>query len=137
MLRNYLTVAFRNISKDKFYSLINVFGLTLGIASCIFITIYINDEISYDRFNTKADRIYRVIEFIETEGSGERSSSAPFPAGPTLAEDYSNLIESQVRLFDFQSPTILITERESKKEFNEPNVFFVDSTFFQIFDYEI
>src|SRR5688572_28498368 len=100
MLRNYLTVAFRNISKDKFYSLINVFGLTLGIASCIFITIYINDEISYDRFNKKADRTYRVTEFIETEGSGERSSSAPFPVGPTLVEDFGNVVESQVRLFD-------------------------------------
>lgn len=137
MLRNYFTVAFRNIRKDKFYSFINVFGLVLGIASCIFIAIYIHDELSYDRFHSKADRIYRVIEFIETEGSGERSSSAPFPTGPTLAEDFSTLIESQVRLFDFQSPTLLITERDSKKEFNEPDVLFVDSTFFQIFDYEV
>jgi putative ABC transport system permease protein len=137
MLRNYFTVAFRNIRKDKFYSLINVLGLVLGIASCLFIIIYIQNELSYDRFNTKANRIYRVTEFIDTEGSGERSSSAPFPTGPTLAEDYSNMIESQVRLFNFQSPTLLITERESKKEFNEPRVLFADSTFFQIFDYEI
>src|SRR5688500_18035001 len=122
MLRNYFTVALRTILKDKLYSFINVFGLTLGIASCIFIAIYINDELSYDKFHSKADRIYRVVEFIETEGSGERSSSVPFPAGPTLAEDYSTQIETQVRLFDFQSPTLLIAERESKKEFNEPNV---------------
>ncbi len=137
MLRNYFTVAFRSILKDKFYSLINVFGLMLGISSCIFITIYINDEISFDRFNTKANRIYRVTEFIETEGSGERSSSAPFPTGPTLVEEYGTMIESQVRFFDFQSPTILITERDNKKEFNEPHVLFVDSTFFQLFDYEV
>ena len=64
MLRNYFTVAFRNILKDKFYSFINVFGLMLVIASCIFIAIYINDELSYDRFNSKAERTYRVIEFI-------------------------------------------------------------------------
>lgn len=137
MLRNYFIVALRNILKDKFYSFINVFGLMLGIASCVFIAIYINDELSYDRFNSKAERTYRITEFIETEGSGERSSSAPFPTGPTLAEDYSTLIETQVRFFDFQSPTLLITERESKKEFNEPNILFVDSTFFQVFDYEV
>jgi putative ABC transport system permease protein len=137
MLRNYFTVALRNIFKDKFYSIINVFGLMLGIVSCIFIAIYINDELSYDRFNTKANRIYRVIEFIETEGSGERSSSAPFPVGPTLAEDYNTTIQSQVRFFDFQSPTLLVTEKDSKKEFNEPDVLFVDSTFFDIFDYSI
>jgi putative ABC transport system permease protein len=137
MLRNYFTVALRNILKDKFYSIINVFGLMLGIASCIFITIYIHDELSFDRFNSKVNSIYRVIEFIETEGSGERSSSAPFPTGPTLVEEYGTMIESQVRFFDFQSPTLLISERESKKEFNEPHVLFVDSTFFQIFDYEV
>jgi len=137
MLRNYLVVAIRSIIKDKFYSLINVFGLMLGIASCLFITIYIQDEVSFDRFNTKANRIYRVTEFIETEGSGERSSSAPFPTGPTLVEEYSNLIESQVRFFDFQSPTLLISEKDSDKEFNEPHVLFVDSTFFHVFDYEV
>jgi putative ABC transport system permease protein len=138
MLRNYFTVAFRNISKDKFYSIINVFGLTLGIASCLFIAIYITDELSYDRFHSEAERTYRINEFILTEGSGERSSSVPFPVGTTLAEDYSPMIETQVRLFDFQSPTLLITERESKKEFNEPNILFVDSTFFHVFDgYEL
>src|SRR5688572_3583260 len=137
MLRNYFTVALRNILKDKFYSLINVFGLMLGIASCIFIAIYIHDEVSYDRFNTKADRIYRVTEFILTEGSGERSSSAPFPVGPTLVEDYGNLVESQVRFFDFQSASLLMSLKDGEKEFNEPNVLFVDSTFFQIFDYEV
>ena len=138
MLRNYLTVAIRSILKDKFYSLINVFGLTLGIASCIFIAIYIHDELSYDRFNTKAERIYRINEFIQTEGSGERSSSVPFPVGPTLEEEYENLIENQVRFFDFQSPTLLISNRDdAEKEFNEPHVLFVDSTFFQIFDYDV
>lgn len=137
MLYNYLIVAFRNIRKEKFYSFINVFGLTIGIASCLFIAIFVLDELSYDRFNSKADRVFRVIEFIETEGSGERSSSAPFPTGPTLAEEYPALIESQVRFFDFQSPTLLLAERESKKEFNEPHVLFVDSTFFRIFDYAL
>ena len=137
MIRNYLKVAFRNILKDKFYSLINIFGLALGISSCIFILIYINDELSYDRFNTKADRIYRLTEFIEQEGSGERSSSVPFPVGETLYEDYGSMIDYQVRMFNFQSPTILITEEKSEKEFNEKGVLFVDSTFFDVFDYEV
>ena len=138
MLRNYFKVALRNILKDKFYSMINVFGLALGIASCIFIMIYINDELSYDKFNTKADRIYRVIEFIEPEGSpGEQSSSAPFAVGPALANEFNNIIETQVRFFNFQSPTLLISEKESHKEFNETGVYFVDSTFFDVFDYQL
>ncbi|HYG00873.1 MAG TPA: ABC transporter permease [Chryseosolibacter sp.] len=137
MIRNYFTVALRNILKDKFYSIINVFGLMLGIASCIFIALYITDELSYDRWHQHAERTYRINEFIDTEGSGERSSSVPFPTGPTLAEDYATMIETQVRLFNFQSPTILIKERESEKEFNEPRVLFVDSTFFDVFNYEV
>jgi len=137
MFRNYFNVAFRSILKDKFYTLINVFGLVLGITSCIFIAIFIKDELSFDRFNSKADRIYRINEFIVTEGGGERSSSAPFPVGPTLLDEYPNKIETQVRFFNFQSPTLLISEENSKKEFNEPHVLFVDSTFFQVFDYEV
>ena len=137
MLRNYFIVAIRNILKDKFYSLINVFGLMLGIASCILIAIYIQDEISFDRFNTKANRIYRVIEFIETEGSGERSSSAPFPTGPTLLEEYPNLIETQVRFFDFQSPTLLIIEKREKRNLMSRTCCSLILPFFRLFDYDV
>ena len=73
MLRNFIRVAFRNLLKDKFYSLINVLGLALGIACCIFIVIFVNDELSYDKFNSKVDQTYRIIEFINSEGAGERS----------------------------------------------------------------
>lgn len=137
MLHNYFITAFRNLWKYKFYSLINIVGLTLGVVSCIFIALYVYDELSYDRFHEKAERIYRVTEFIDTEGSGERSSSVPFPTGPTLAEEYETHIETQVRFFDFQSPTLFISERELEREFNEPDVLFVDSTFFDVFDYEL
>lgn len=100
--------------------------------------IYISDELSYDTFHSKSDRTYRLNEFIETEGSGERSSSMPFPVGPTLAEDYATIIETQVRFFDFQSPTLLLENKETNKQFNESQIFFVDSTFFDVFDgYEL
>ncbi len=134
MLKNYFKVAFRNILKDKLYTFINIIGLSLGIASCLFILLFISDELSYEKFNTKADRIYRVIEFIEEDGAGEQSASAPFPVGPTLIQDYSNLIDNYVRFFNTQSPTILVKDQEADKQFNERNVYFVDSTFFSIFD---
>lgn len=137
MLRSYLKVAMRNLLKDKFYALINIFGLAIGIASCILIIIYIHDELSYDRWHHQAARTYRVNEFIETEGSGERSSSVPFHVGPTLLEDYSTMIDKQVRFFNFQSPTLLINEKDNEKQFNESGVLFVDSTFFDVFDYQL
>ena len=112
-------------------------GLSIGIACCLLILIYINDELTYDKFNSKSDRIYRLNEFIEAEGSGERSSSVPFPVGPTLQDEYSTLISTHVRLFNFQAPTLALSNLENKKEFNEPRIFFVDSTFLDVFDYKV
>src|ERR1700710_2314875 len=59
MIRSYLKIAWRNLRKNKLYTLINIVGLTIGIASCLLIGVYIKHELSYDRFNTNADRIVR------------------------------------------------------------------------------
>ena len=61
MFKNYLKIAYRNLAKHKFYSLINIFGLSLGIASCILIFAYIGYELSYDGYHKNADNIYRVV----------------------------------------------------------------------------
>jgi len=137
MLRNYWKVAVRNLLKNKFYSLLNIFGLAIGIACCILIFIYVNDELGFDRFHSKADRTYRLNEFILTEGSGERSSSLPFPTGPVMFEEFPNYIETQTRLFNFQSPTLALANLENEKEFNERRIFLVDSTFFDVFDFNL
>src|SRR5579863_9287322 len=60
MLRNYFKIAFRKLKKNKLYSAVNIIGLTIGIASCLLIGLYISHELSYDRFNKNADRIVRV-----------------------------------------------------------------------------
>ena len=60
MIRNFFIVALRNILKKRFYSIINILGLTIGITATLFIIIYLNDELSYDRFHDKIDRMYRV-----------------------------------------------------------------------------
>jgi len=62
MFANYLKIALRNLKKHKAYSLVNLLGLTIGIACCILILLYIVDELSFDRFHTKSDRIYRIVE---------------------------------------------------------------------------
>jgi len=137
MLKNYLKIAVRSLLRDKFYSFINIFGLAMGIGCCLLILIYITDELSYDRFHEKADRTYRLTEIIETEGSGEKSSSMPFPVGPTLQQDYPDFVEAQLRMFNFQSPHLLVSNKENNIEFNEKKMMFVDSSFLEIFDYEM
>src|SRR6202040_3388725 len=99
MLRNYWKIAFRNMAKYKFISFINLFGLTIGMTCCLLILTYILHETSYDRYNSKADRIYRVTRsFNNKEGieSLHLSSVAP-PFGPLLVNDFPD-IQQMTRL---------------------------------------
>jgi putative ABC transport system permease protein len=80
MFINYIKIAVRNLLRNKAYSLINIFGLAIGISCFMLIFLFISDELSYDEFHTKADRIYRLIEIIDNEGQREESSSALLPA---------------------------------------------------------
>ena len=137
MFKNYLKVTYRNFLNQKVYSLLNASGLAIGLACSILIFMFINDELSYDKFHSKSHRIYRVTELFEDEGVGEHSASLPFPTGPTLQLDFERQIESAVRLFNFQSPTLALANKEADKAFNESRIFFADSTLFDVFDFEV
>lgn len=138
MFHSYIKIAIRNILKYKGYSLINVMGLAVGIACCVLILLYVQDELSYDRYHEKADRIFRVIEEVRLEGVGEESSSMPFPTGDTLPLEYPEAIEASVRFFNFQLPTMAIERGTSgEKRFNEPRFFFADAEVFQVFDFPL
>ena len=137
MFHNYFKVAVRNILKHKGYSLLNIFGLAIGIACCVLILLYVKDELSYDRYHTKADRIFRVIEEVRLEGVGEESSSMPFPTGDTLPMEYPDVIEESVRFYNFQLPTMSVEYGTSgSKRFNESRFFFADAPVFRVFDYK-
>lgn len=137
MLKNYFKITLRNFNRQKTYSLLNVSGLSIGITCAILIFLYIQDELSYDRFHSKSDRIYRVLERFESEGVGEHSASLPFPTGPTLKNDFPSQIDHVVRFFNFQSPTVAVANRAADKTFNESRFFFADSTFFSVFDFPL
>lgn len=138
MFHNYIKTALRNIFKHKGYSLINIIGLSIGMACCLLILLYVQDELSYDRYHKNADRIYRVIEEVRLEGVGEESSSMPFPTGDTLPLEYPEAIEAAVRFFNFQLPTMSIEYGDSgQKRFNESRFFFADVAVFQVFSFEL
>jgi len=132
MWRNYLKIAFRNIVRNRTYSLVNIIGLAIGIACFILIALYIADELSYDRYHQNAKNIYRVVNTTDFGGVGEESSSCPFPVGPTLASEYPGMVKKSVRFFNFQAIQTFIEYKE--KHFNEKRIFFVDSTIFDVFD---
>ncbi|NOU45514.1 MAG: FtsX-like permease family protein [Bacteroidales bacterium] len=133
MYLTQLKIALRNIFKHKISSIVNVFGLAIGLASFILILLYVVDELSYDKQHKNADSIYRLVSISDFEGVGEESASAPFPVAPTLVNEFPGMIERVVRLFNFQAPRSLIQLDE--KVYNERRLFFADSNFFQMFDY--
>ncbi len=133
MLRNYLLIGFRNIVRQKGYSIINVAGLAIGIMSCLLILLYVADELSYDRFHEKGDRIYRLF-FRYTSPNGEAFNHAigPYRLADELSARYPE-IEEVVRL-SFGSPMEL---RNGEIEFTEDNVMLADSNVCRVFSVEI
>lgn len=130
MIRNYLKIAFRNLLKYKFISFINLFGLTVGFTCCLLILSYIINELSYDKFNTKANRIYRITRSFNTADGIENlhlSSVAP-PFGPLVQHDFPD-IQKMTRLL-YSGTTAF---RYKEKLLNEKGVFFADEKLFDFF----
>jgi putative ABC transport system permease protein len=134
MFFNFFNILFRNITRRKTYSIINISGLVIGIISFLFIMLYVQDELSYDRYNKKADQIYRVCMIYDFGGVGENSASMPFPVAFTLKSAYPDMISEVTRVFNDQSDRHLVEYGENK--ISEKRVFYGDSTFFDIFDHE-
>lgn len=99
----------------------------------IIISVIVLYESSFDTFHEKANRIYRIGDYINDEGIVERSSSCPFPLGPTIKQEFPEIVESYVRFFNDWTLTFVFSHEE--KYFKETGMFFVDSTVFNIFDF--
>src|SRR5262245_20992632 len=88
MLKNYLIIAIRNISRNKVYSAINIVGLAIGMAACFFIFLYVRFELSYDQFHTNANRLYRVPMLI-----GKPSAPTHPAVGPAMKADFPEVAD--------------------------------------------
>jgi putative ABC transport system permease protein len=138
MYKNYFKIAWRNLVKKKAYSFINIFGLGLGIACCVLIFMFVQDELSYDNYHTKGDRIYRVIHGESATGKPEDGSPNPFwvwnnaPIGPALKKDFPEI--EKVVQFSGRAD-VLLTYGE--KAYQEEGVFFMDSTVFDVFSWTL
>lgn len=132
MLKNYFLIAIRHILKQKFYSFINILGLTIGIAASLFIILYITDEINYDRFHTNIDRLYRVGLNGKLAGQEVHVVSTPPPLASALVNEVPG-VEHAVRLWQWGDVVI----RYEDKVFTEDLIFHTDSNFFKVFSFEL
>jgi putative ABC transport system permease protein len=128
MLKNYIKTALRNLLKRKGYSLINIVGLAIGMASCLLILLFVSDELSYDAYNEKADRIYRVAASFLYGGRSFDIAVAPPPMAQVLIDEFPE-VEKAVR---FRQRGRFIF-RYGENTFKEIRVSYVDPSFFGIF----
>jgi putative ABC transport system permease protein len=132
MLRNYIKIAIRNIQNSPVYSTINIIGLTIGIVSSLLLFLYVKYEMSYDKFHTNKDNIYRVVSSAQTQDTKLTVASSPAPMGPTLTTEYPEVLNF-VRIKGRGETLVTIDE----DLYYESNIFFSDSSFFSIFSFEL
>jgi putative ABC transport system permease protein len=133
MIRNYVKIALRNIQKNKAYSFINIFGLAIGMACCLLIVLFVQDELSFDRYHEKGDRIYRLVDSFDVAGELSRFfalSSAPF--APALQAEFPE-VEDAVRLM--LGRRRMVTYKD--KKFYEEGLIFADASLFNIFTFPL
>lgn len=138
MIRNYLKVAIRSIFRNKLTAFINIAGLALAMTCCILIYLFVVDELRYDRYHTKADRIYRVTRnFLSKDGvpNLHLANVAP-PIGPLLKNDFGE-IEVMARTINYSLNISLEQNGELVKNFVENEIFIVEPDLFKIFDIEV
>ena len=140
MLKSYFLIAFRNLLRNKTFTFINIFGLAIGLTTCLLILIYIIGESGYDRDNKDANLIYRVATAAATS-AGPREKAWAATAAPVSAGLKSDLpeIACATRLLKFpQIDKFLLSTKEGKanRQFYEPNGYYVDSTFLRLFTYD-
>jgi putative ABC transport system permease protein len=128
MLKNYLKIAFRNIIRYKGYSFINIFGLAIAVICCIFIFLYVHQEMSYDRYHADHDRIFRVVEDIQTKTANRIFAPVSPPLAPALKENFPQ-VEYAGRLMEL-SPRLV---KYQDKIFYESNGFAADQQVLHIF----
>jgi putative ABC transport system permease protein len=129
MLRNYLKTAWRNLLKNKVFSLINILGLAIGLCCFLLISMYVMDELSYDKYNEKADRIYRINSDIRFGGSDLNLPVTSDIMGATLKKDYPE-IEEFTRIYNSNGSKLV---KKGNEFINEARVTHADSTLFKVF----
>ncbi len=134
MIKNYLTVAVRNIARNKTFSAINILGLAIGMACCILILLYVQDELSYDQHHEHAHRIYRIAVEGKIAGTMRQYAVTPLPMGPALVKDYPEVIEAM--RFSRAEPKTLVEDQHGHF-FYESGVVFTDPNFFEVFNFPL
>lgn len=138
MFKNYLKIAWRNLTRNKSFSFINIFGLAAGLATCLLIMLYIVDENSYDKHHTDGERVFRIASTSQSSGKTETWAAVAAPVAAGLQASLPG-IEQATRIMTFPDIATMMMKhngKNGKKEFFENRGYYVDSSFFRVFSYD-
>jgi len=133
MIKNYLKIALRNIYKNRLYTFLNIAGLAIGIACCILIFFYVQNELSYDKYHENSDNIHRIIMDFVIQDRSVHTATTTFAYGPILKDDFSE-IEEICRFTGYEEKTIV---QYNEITFYEEKFLWADHTLFDVFSFEL
>src|SRR5450432_3207772 len=141
MFKNHFTIALRNFWRNKTFSVINVSGLSIGISAALVIFLIVYYELSYDKFEPDADRIYRVVLDAKFSGTDGHSAAVPAPLGAAIENEVTG-VEQTVPVFQFQGDASAKVTIASSKAGNpviykkQPNIVFTNQHYFYMLPYK-
>jgi putative ABC transport system permease protein len=112
MIRNYLKIAWRNLMKNKVFSFINVFGLSIGLTCCMLITLYINHETSYDNYHKNIGNLYQLGTTFVKDGKDDRTPNTPAPMAFAMKQEFPEIEETARIMALFADDKTLLQYRE-------------------------
>jgi putative ABC transport system permease protein len=133
MLRNYILIAIRNMVRSRLYSILNITGLAVGAAACLLILLYVQDELSFDRFHDRAGDIYRMNMALEVPERSMDFATVAHVQGPQILSEFPE-VENCVRLTHYRSGRIIDYKEHS---FEEDGLLYADPSFFDVFSFEL
>lgn len=133
MVKNFFKVALRNMRKQSLFSLINILGLSIGIAASLFVLLYVTDELSYDKFHSDIEKMYRIDLSGNIAGQEIVTSNSCPPLGPALVAEIPEIVSS----LRMQRLSDVVIKIDTKSFIEEDKMFFADSNFFEFFDFEL
>src|SRR5258705_1616312 len=133
MIKNYFIIAWRNLWKNKTFSVINIFGLSIGLACCIVMFLFIQHELSFDKFNVNAPHIYRVTSETESTSGKTNLAVTPAPWAPLMKKDFPE-INNYVRILKAEKSMM---GQPGQQSFYENDLLYADSTFFDVFSFSL
>lgn len=138
MIKNYFKIVWRNLMRNKIFSFINIFGLSVGLTCCLLISIYLYNEFSYDRYHKNINQLYLLASVFGNNGKEERSPLTPPGTGAAMKQEFPEIRETARLMPLFTEDKTLLQYKEgnaSPKSFYEPKGFMADASFFKLFTY--